>query len=121
MKRLLSLAYPHGRLPATLWRGEDRVLDALFHEHVNMRILVRSSSFHQYSIILIVCQSESIINKKYCRHKKGGAIEWKAAYDLDGVRDLACLERGDVASVLNADSYNAFASSTSVFVVVDVR
>ncbi|KAF7506237.1 hypothetical protein GJ744_012129 [Endocarpon pusillum] len=95
MKRLLSLAYPHDRLPAILWRSQDGVLDAVFHEHVNMNVL-----------------SESVINAKYCRHRKGGDVEWEAAYHLEAVRDLAFLERGDVASVLNADSCNAFAAMT---------
>ena len=50
------------------------------------------------------------MDAKYRWPKKGGGWEFTAAYHLDGVRDLVCLENGDVASVLNAESYNGFAS-----------
>jgi hypothetical protein len=52
-----------------------------------------------------------MMDKKYRRPRQGGGFEWQAAYNLDGVRDLVWLSNGDVASVLNADSYNAVASS----------
>lgn len=55
-------------------------------------------------------QNESVIDSKYGRPKKGGGTDFAAAYHLAGVRDLASLENGDVGSVLNADSYNAFAA-----------
>jgi hypothetical protein len=55
-------------------------------------------------------QGEAIIDIKYRRPRKGGGLDWEAAYHLDGAQDLASLRNGDVGSVLNADSYNAFAA-----------
>jgi hypothetical protein len=52
-----------------------------------------------------------MMDKKYRQAKQGGIFEGRAAYNLDGIRDLVCLKNGDVASVLNAESYNAFAAS----------
>jgi hypothetical protein len=52
-----------------------------------------------------------MMDKKYHRARQGGLIEWRAAYHMDGVRDLVSLKNGDVASVLNADSYNAYGAS----------
>lgn len=54
-------------------------------------------------------QNEVVIDAKYQLPRAGGGLDFGAAYHLTGVRDLASLENGDVGSVLNADSYNAFA------------
>lgn len=110
MRRLLCLAYPQTRLPFGLWTVGDWVGDAIFHEHADLKLFVRLVNLSLKERHADMEQPESIIDAKYRRPKKGGAVEWEAAYHLDGVRDLASLKAGNVASVLNADSYNAFAA-----------
>ena len=55
-------------------------------------------------------KADQIIDAKYAGRGIGAATVWQGAYHVSGVRDLASLEKGKVASILNADSYNAFAA-----------
>jgi hypothetical protein len=115
MKASLSLAYPRARLPSSLWHGQDWVGDTTFHEHVNAQVFVCLASISVKEYQANICQCESIMDAKYRRPKSGGGLQWEAAYHLNGVRDLASLRNGDVASALNADSYNAFAGRKQDF------
>ena len=84
--------------------------DMVFHDHVNTALHVGPGCHLSLDPLANVAKAEEIVEAKYARYHKGGEIEWEAAYHLAGVRDLATLEKGDVASILNADSYNAFAA-----------
>lgn len=89
--------------------------DASFHDHVNLALHVSATRRPPVESLADIDQSEGIMEAKYaCRHK-GGEIEWQAAYQLAGARDLVSLERGAMASILNADSYIAFAASKWTF------
>lgn len=84
--------------------------DSVFHDHVNTALHVSSVDHVFLDSLADGAKSEGIVEAKYTRYHKGGRVEWEAAYHLSGVRDLAILEKGDMASILNADSYNGFAA-----------
>ena len=113
MKRLLSMLYSNAELPWTLWHGRDLIGDTVFHDHVNTALHVGFANRSSSNFFTDTDKSEQILEAKYARYQKGGETDWEAAYHLVGVRDLATLEKGDVASMLNADSYNAFAACES--------
>jgi hypothetical protein len=113
MSNLLARVYAKDIIPSSVNNDRNFVDDVVIHDYVKDDLLVRLVRSLRFQVLSNKSQDERVMDEKYRRPIRRGGFDYQTAYHLNGVRDLASLRNGAVASALNAESYNAFASRKS--------